>query len=123
MSGRPRTITIIGWLFVVVGIVSLSRQFVTFADGRPALAAALPRHFWYAAVSAAVATLSGAFILRGANWARWLLATWLVFHVVLGMGHGPLTLAVHTALAAVVLWLLYRRPARAWFRPLSERPG
>jgi hypothetical protein len=113
---RPRTVTILGWLFVVVGMASLGRQLVTMHGGRPALVASLPGDFWYAAISAAVAAVSGAFILRGARWARWLLGAWLVFHVAIGLVHGVFTLVVHALLAAVVLWLLFRAPATAWFR-------
>ena len=113
---QPRTVTILGWLFVAVGVVSLGRQLVTVHGGRPALVASLPPDFWYAAISAAVAAVSGAFILRGASWARWLLAAWLVFHVAIGYAHGVFTLVVHAVLAAVVLGLLFRGPAAAWFR-------
>jgi hypothetical protein len=121
MSRRPRSVTIIGWLFVAVGILSLGRQLVTLDGGRPALVAALPKDFWYVAVSAAVAMLSGAFILRGANWARWLLGAWLAFHVALSGVHSTFKLAVHAALAVVVLWLLFRAPAAAWFRRRDQR--
>jgi len=113
---RPRAVTVLGWLFVAVGILSLGRQLVTFHGGRPALVAALPGDFWYAAISALVAAVSGAFLLRGASWARWLLGAWLVFHVAIGLVHGLFTLAVHAVLAAVVLWLLFRPAASAWFR-------
>jgi hypothetical protein len=106
----------IGWLFVVVGVASVGRQLLTLNGGRLTFAAALPGDFWYVAVTAAAATVSGAFILRGANWARWLLGAWLAFHVALSFGHGAFKLAVHTALAAAVIWLLCRAPAAAWFR-------
>jgi hypothetical protein len=112
---RPPSVTALGWLFVAVGVFSLGRQLVTFAGGRPALVTSLPGDFWYAAVSAAAVLIAGAFILKGARWARWLLAAWLLFHVALGLVHGPVTIVVHTVLAAVVLWLLYRRQAAGWF--------
>jgi hypothetical protein len=115
MSARPRSVAIIGWLFVAVGIVSLLRQLVTFHDGRLMIVGALRADFWYAAVSAAAATLSGAFILRGANWARWLLGAWLTFHVGLSVLHNAFEVVVHAALAVLVLWLLFRPSAAAWF--------
>jgi hypothetical protein len=116
MRRRPLTVAMVGWLFIAEGFVSLGRQLLTFGGGRPMFVAALPGDFWYVAIIAVAATASGAFILRGANWARWLLGAWLAFHVALSFGHGPFKLAVHTALAAAVVWLLYRAPAAAWFR-------
>jgi hypothetical protein len=110
MKRRPLTVVMVGWLFVVVGVGSLGRQLLSFGAGGPTFVSALPGDFWYVAVSAAAATVSGAFILRGASWARWLLGAWLAFHVALSFGHGPFKLAVHTALAAAVVWLLYRAP-------------
>ena len=89
---------------------------MSFAGGRPTFTAALPEDFWYAAVTAAAATVGGAFLLRAASWARWLLGAWLAFHVALSLAHDAFKLAVHTALAVVVLWLICRAPAAAWFR-------
>jgi hypothetical protein len=127
MIHRPLTITITGWLFVVVGVLSLGRQFLKLFDRPPGLVASVPQDFWPAAITALAAGLAGVFILYGANWARWLLAAWLAFHVVLSLFHGAFELVVHTGLAALVVWLLFRTPAAAWFRkglwPARARDG
>jgi hypothetical protein len=122
MSRRPLTITITGWLFVVVGVLSLGRQVLDLSSSPPGLVSSLPQGFWYAAITALAAGLGGVFIVYGANWARWLLAAWLALHVVLSAFHGAFKLVVHTGLAVLVLWLLFRECAAAWFRA-DRRPA
>jgi hypothetical protein len=53
-------------------------------------------------------------LLRGYPWARWLLAGWMAFHIVLSALHDMETLLVHVALFAPILYLL--------FRPRPEAP-
>ena len=71
-----------------------------------------------------LAIVAGVFLLRGQNWARWLLVAWLVFHVALSAFHDWGELAVHSLLAVVVIYYLFRPPASEYFRgaprPLSE---
>jgi hypothetical protein len=42
-----------------------------------------------------LAVVGGAFLLRGLNWARWLCAAWMGFHIILSMMHSVSELAVH----------------------------
>ena len=66
-----------------------------------------------------LAILGGIFLLRGANWARWLLLAWISYHVVLSAFHSPSELLVHSAICALVAWVFFRQQATAYFR----RPG
>ena len=64
-------------------------------------------------------------MLRGSNWARWLLIVWLGYHVALSVFHAPFELVVHSLLFAAVLYFLFRPQATAYFRgtlPLSKLP-
>lgn len=63
-----------------------------------------------------LAVVGGIFTLRGANWARWLLLTWIAYHVVLSAYHSPTELIMHAVLCAVTAWALFHRQANAWFR-------
>ncbi len=110
MPKRPLSITGIGWLFVVVGAVGLAYHATEFKVDRP---------FQYDAVLVllvrVLAILSGVFILRGSNWARWLLVTWLAYHVVLSAFHSLPELIIHSLLLAVVSYFLFRSQASAFF--------
>jgi hypothetical protein len=58
----------------------------------------------------------GVFLLRGHNWARWLAAAWIAFHVVLSFAHNLLQGIIHGAILLVFLWLLFQPEVNAWFR-------
>ncbi len=91
--------TVIGTLLVIFGFIRMTEIFYAFATIDPP--ADTPQHavlarnidFGIFEASAFLSFLCGAFILRGANWARWLFtAKWIIFlginflHVV-GGGH------------------------------------
>jgi hypothetical protein len=109
MSKRPLDITIVGVLFICVGVGALVRGAVKARAG-DALDMAL------VAASALLALGSGVYLLRGRGWARWLCAFWLAFHVALTLAHSGAGLAVHAALFVVISFLLFRPAAGAYFR-------
>lgn len=104
-SQRPVSILILGCLYIVVGIVGLAAH---VHDLRR------PDGVWIALVEL-LAILCGGFLLRGKNWARWLALAWMAFHVAISF---PLLrqVAVHSALLAVIAWLLFRPAAQGYFR-------
>ncbi len=63
-----------------------------------------------------VAVLCGVFMLRGCNWARWLLVVWVGYHVILSAFHSLFEVAVHGMLFAAVVYFLFRPAASAYFR-------
>jgi len=111
MKKRPLSITIISWLFVGAGIIGLAYHATEFKAGRPFQYDVL----WVCLVRF-LAILCGVFILRGSNWARWLLLVWIAFHVVLSAFHSLIELAVHSLLLAVIGYFLFRPQASAYFR-------
>jgi hypothetical protein len=64
--------------------------------------------------------VGGLFMLRGHNWARWLLVAWIVFHIVIGALHGWLQLLVHVVIFSVILFFLFRRSASEYFATESS---
>ena len=65
--------------------------------------------------------VGGALILRGVSWARWLLVAWMAWHVVLSLGHTPGELAVHALFLVLLLLVLFRRQASAYFATARVR--
>jgi hypothetical protein len=115
----PLSITLIGWLFILVGAAGLlndlwplltdaSRQLAKLkADGLADLGPA-----W---TSRLLAIVGGAGLLRGHNWARWLLVAWMVFHIGLSLLHSVPELLTHIAFFTPLLYLLFRRPLEPFF--------
>ena len=103
---RPRSITIISWLFIVFGTVALLYGLVQGGD--------LKGH-WFVHLSRFLQIVAGVFMLYGLNWARWLLVAWIVFHIVLGALHGPVQLMLHVVIFSVILFFVFRRQASAYF--------
>jgi len=111
MSKRPLSITIIGWLFIATGVVGIAYHATELKADRP---------FQYDVVWVClvrlVAILCGVFLLRGSNWARWLLLVWIAYHVILSAFHVRSELIIHSLLFAVVAYFLLRQQASVYFR-------
>ncbi len=71
-----------------------------------------------------LAVVSGIFMLRGRNWARWLALAWIGFHVVLSFFHSLSQTAVHAVFFAVIAWCLFHAAAERYFRVRGpDRPA
>ena len=121
MNKRPRSITVISWIFIALGGI------LTLADLLPLVDTAAAQRFsefkaqhpFESArdiLAHVLAVVCGVFMLYGFNWARWLLVVWMGFHLILSALHSPFQLVVHSLLFAVVLYFLFRPPASAYFR-------
>ncbi|MGH9350667.1 MAG: hypothetical protein ACRD2G_00625 [Terriglobia bacterium] len=66
-----------------------------------------------------LAIVSGTFMLRGHNWARWLALAWIGFYVILSGFHAFRETAIHSLLFAVTAWLLFRPEGRRYFRDVK----
>ena len=75
----------------------------------------------------ALAIVGGVSLLRGRNWARWLLVGWMMLHVVLSLFHSPGEAAAHSAIFAPIIYLMFRRTVAQYFKPRRqsavEAPG
>jgi len=111
MIKRPRSITIISWLFVAAGTIGLAYHATEFKAQRP-----FEYDLIWVGIVRLLAILSGVFMLRGSNWARWLLLVWLAYHVILSGFHSLSELAMHSVLLCVVAYFLFRPQASAYFR-------
>ena len=102
--------TVLSWLFIAMGVLTLAMDvhFVALHGGGRDEALIFPVH--------ALAAVAGAFMLRGANWARWLTVVWVAFHVAITAFNAWRDLAFHAILFVGITYLLFRADARAWFR-------
>jgi len=116
-SKRPISITIIGILFIavgVIGVVTTASQLVSLYSGPEPHTIVRPFEFWPIQVSRVWVLVSGVFLLLGFNWARWLLVVWMAFHIVIGALHSPFQLLMHVVIFSVVLFFLFRPPANTY---------
>jgi hypothetical protein len=117
MSQRPLPVTVISCLFMAAGAVGLAYHAAELDVGHP-----FENNAVWVCFLRLLAIVLGVFMLRGANWARWLLVAWFAYHVVLSAFHTPFDLVVHGALFAVITYLLFRPEASAYFgRPDADR--
>jgi hypothetical protein len=111
MNKTPLPVIVIAWLYIAVGAVALAYDLRAF----------LPRHSfahdiaWISLVHL-LAIISGIYMLRGSDWARWLAIAWMAFHVVVGGLDSWFALVVHSLLLAALVYFLFRPQAARYFR-------
>ncbi|HYV27818.1 MAG TPA: hypothetical protein VFA77_09810 [Candidatus Eisenbacteria bacterium] len=111
MNKRPLSVAVIGWLFIAAGTVGLVYHAREFKTGHLFDNEAV----WVCTVRA-LAIFGGVCVLRGRNWARWLLILWMAYHVVLSAYHSVSELIMHTLLMVVIAYFLLRPKASVYFR-------
>jgi hypothetical protein len=106
----------VGVLFLALGVLDVTRGLAPLvtSGGRHRLAG---DDVLVLAIGVA-ALIGGSFVLRGRNWARWLLAAWMALHVAISVGQ-PAELVAHLAIFGFVAFLLFRPAASASFRPTA----
>lgn len=111
MNQRPVSITIIACIYLVMGAIGFAYHLIEYR---------IPHPFQYDIVWIELifllAGVSGAYMLRGHNWARWLAFAWIAFHVVLSVFHALSQLAIHSLLCAILGYFLFRASASRYFR-------
>lgn len=115
MQARPLSVTIVGWLFAIFGCIALLSGLLPLSGKTsPQLIAEFKTH-WMVHLARLASIVSGLFMLRGHNWARWLLVAWIAFHIVVSALHSMAQLLLHAVIFSVILFFLFRRPASEYF--------
>jgi hypothetical protein len=116
MNKRPLSVTLIGCLFLVTGVIGLAYHATEFDTKDP---------FQYDLVFVCfvrfLAIVFALFMMRAKNWARWLLVAWIAFHVILSGFHSVIQLIVHSLLMALVTYFLFRPQSSAYFRHVMAK--
>ena len=103
---RPVSVLILSCVYIGVGVIGFVYYFPELMANRDAA-------LWIE-LTELLALLAGVFMFRGHNWARWLALAWMAFHVAISY---PVLrqIAVHSAIFAVIAWILLRPDARGYF--------
>ena len=107
---QPVSITILGWLYILVGALGTAAHYENFRMHTP-----IVNEFVGITVLGAAAVVAGIFMLRGRSWARWLALVWIASHVAISAFHPLPELIIHCALLVLFSYLLFRRQAREYF--------
>lgn len=107
---RPRSVTLIAWLFIAAGTIGVVYHATEFDVRRP-----FDNDGGWVLLVRLLAIVGGGFMLRGADWARWLVLAWLAYHVILSAFHSWSETAVHAVLLAGMAYVLLRPEATSHF--------
>ena len=110
---RPWPVSVLGLLFIVAGLVGLLYHVGQDRFGWELALVSLLR---------LLAVIGGIFLLRGRNWARWLTAAWLAFHVAISAFHSREQMAAHAVLLLIVAYFLFKDRAADYFEPRASSP-
>jgi len=105
-SKHPASVWILSCAYVAVGTIG-------FAYYLPELRAHQDASVWIE-FTELLAIVSGAFMFRGHNWARWLALVWMAFHVAISSPVYRQT-AIHLAIFAGITWVLFRPGSQRYF--------
>jgi hypothetical protein len=116
MRKRPVSVIVISYVYLATGAFGLAFHLTGFALHDPA-------HYdtVLASLLSLLALISGVYMLRGSNWARWLALAWIACHVVLSAFHSRSELVIHTLLCAAFAYFLFSPPAAKYFRSARTR--
>jgi hypothetical protein len=117
VRARSISVSVIGWLFLAAGIIGLAYH------GKDLLKEGPFRYdlVWVCLVRL-LAVVGAVFLLRGHNWARWLLVVWMAYHVVLSALRSASEVVVHSLLFGVIAYFLFSAKAAAYFRSPKPEP-
>jgi hypothetical protein len=111
MNKRPPSIIVIACVYILVGAAGFAYHVSEFKLHGP-----IQVDFLLVEFVRLIAVVSGIFMLRGRNWARWLALAWIAFHVVVGALHSLPQLAIHALFCAILAYFLLRPDAARYFR-------
>jgi hypothetical protein len=119
---RPIVVTLLSILFILIGIANTFKAIWPLVGGRTlGISGHELTDSALVLISAMLALLGGVFMLRGANWGRWLVLIWMALHVVLSIFHKPVELAMHSLILLILILLLMRGSGAAYFRRESSQ--
>jgi uncharacterized membrane protein len=104
---RPIPVTILGCLFIIVGVVGLTYHL----SQRP-----LDRWAALIAFVEVISIVGGVFLLKGRNWARWLMIAWVAFHVGVSAFRPLSDCVAHAMLLVAVAYFLLTPPDSRYFQ-------
>jgi len=111
VNERPLSVTIISVVLIATGAIGLVFHLTGFSAQHPFQYDVI----WVTLVRL-IAIVSGVYMVRASNWARWLSLAWIAFHVILSAFHSRFELGVHILVFAAFAYFLFRPRTSEYFR-------
>ena len=108
---RPVSVTIIAFIYVTAGAVGFAYHLYPVISGY-----GFHRDDLLIEIIRVAAIVGGAFMLRGHNWARWLVLAWIGFHFSISFFDSLQKVAVHGLIFVLTAYFLFRPEAKAYFQ-------
>ena len=122
MKKRPTSITVIAWILIAMGGISLitSTFMINSPVARDLMSKSLipiPIQYVMSYIGLLIMIVSGVAMLKGCNWARFLYVIWSIIGFVVGIATSPMKAAMIPSLVvfAVIAFFLFRPKASAFF--------
>ena len=108
---RLTSLTIIGWVLIVLGVFGVLATFMVTSN--PAAT-----HIAISAIGGLISIACGYGVLKGLGWSRLLYTAWILLSAVVTLISMPFTsfMIVGWLIQAVIIFFLFRPEATAWFR-------
>lgn len=122
-QGRPTSITVIGWILIVLGIVALCG--VPMSVFNPEVEQLMARspipvqwQYFLMVVGPLLMVFCGQALLNRQNWARWLYVGWNVLSAAINLATSPMKLLIIPSLLVflVITFFLFLPAANRYFR-------
>lgn len=124
---RPLSVSIIGWLLVVLGVISIVTILWSYRQvgANPRVAALMASSPLSPALQETIGVIgsvvniaAGILLLKRIEAGRLIYVVWTVLTLLLSLWSSPVKVAIIPGLIlfAVVTFFLFRRPVTAWFR-------
>jgi hypothetical protein len=121
-SGRPVSVTVIAWILLVTGGLSLVTSFFTMDNPqvRELMAKSplpIPLQYVLMYLGLTISLVSGFAMLRGCDWGRKLYVGWSCVGFLIGFATSPMKFALMPGLVffIVIVFFLFRPRANAYF--------
>ena len=108
---RPAAVLVIAVVFIAFGLLDIWLGIAPLASKPPHLAS----DDLLVSSIGIIALVGAIYVLKGYNWARWLLTAWMALHVVLSI-HQPSALLGHLVIFGLILAGLFYPGASLYFR-------
>ena len=130
MKPRPTSITVISWILIVLGVISLITSTVALNNpmAKELMARSpipLPVQYAMLYVGLLVTIISGVAMLKALNWGRLLYVIWSAAGFVISFAFSPMKIAMipGVLLYLVVVFFLFRPKANQFFAGIYTQNG
>lgn len=117
---RPKTVTAAAGFVIALALMSIGGLLAELAL---TFKTSLPRQWLFVLLGSFVSVMSGIFILKGKNWARWGFLAWSLFTFAYALTEVKfIALTPHLILMTIIMLFLFGKSANRYFAQNEDGP-